>query len=275
MNDRTLKQFLNILFDENEFVWFGNIYSAYKFSCKQSDLDKFDPNQPTKDGYFIGINPADEINAKHGKDAVHIYRNLLFECDNMSVEKQKLFFDRSGLPYSTMVYSGGKSLHVVVSLEEPLKSERDYRTLHEQITFALSEMTDSQTNKPTIFTRLPGFKRETKFGVRTQAVVDLKKRISMKELKQFLQPHLKEYNFKTAVKNYVKGKHTSHVTNHSEETHRKSSNILSQYVSANDSKFSSAGQYQLQCPLCEAEGKDSDMNHLSVNLEQGLWPSSP
>lgn len=272
MNDSELNAFLKILFDENEFVWLGSSYLGQKFSKSIAEVYSLKQSVPTKDGYFIGLNPATDVGLSHGKNSIKIYRNLLFEFDNIALDKQYKLLNKIDFPYSTLVYSGGKSLHAVISLEQPVQDELEYKELHEQLRFALSGLADSQTCKPTVFTRLPGFERESLKGVRIQAAVDIRGRVSKDTLDKFLLPTQKEYQFKKSLQNYIKGKKT--ITNFRVKTETTSGtviNILESYVFNNEYRELSNGQFQLQCPLCAIDGRDSDMNHLSINSEQGLW----
>lgn len=270
-----LEQFLNVLFDPDELIWFGNCYKSNKFSKPQSELLKQNQSVPTSDGYFVCLNPADQLNAKHGKESISIYRNILIECDNMSLQHQESFLKRKKLPFSTLTYSGGKSLHAVISTEQPFETEAEYKKIHDRITFALSELNDPQTGKVSIFTRLPDFLRQTDAGVRKQVNLEIGRRISRSELEAFLAPTNKEYYENQTLIECARSEGKSYSEEYDESENnavrRSTHEMLESYVENHDHKKTAYDQYQLRCPICARGGGDSQSNHLSINPSKGLW----
>ncbi len=270
-----LEQFLNVLFDPDEFVWFGNCYKSNKLAKSQSELMYLDQSRPSEDGYFVCLNPADNLGLKHGRESISKYRNILIECDDMSLSQQESFLHRKKLPFSTLTYSGGKSLHAVISMEKPFQSEEEYKRMHDRITFALCELNDAQTNKVSIFTRLPEFLRQTEQGIRKQANIESRPRISLEELEAFLRSTNKEYYESKAIIECAKSAtRDSYFTDDDESNSKRSKSthqILETYVDRHEHKRTGSDQYQLRCPICAERGGDRQSNHLSINSSKGLW----
>lgn len=83
-------------------------------------------NPNTKTQFFI-INPLKE--AKGGNFLTNIaeHRNFLIEFDGGETpEEQWKYVEEIRLPYSMCTYSGGKSLHFIVALDEKLDEETYY-----------------------------------------------------------------------------------------------------------------------------------------------------
>ena len=269
-----LEQFLNVLFEPDEFIWFGSCYRSNKIAKSQTDLLKLDSSRPSVDGYFVCLNPANQLGDRHGKEAISKYRNILIECDDMKLSQQESFFRRKQLPFSTLTYSGGKSLHAVIAMEKPFQSEQEYKLIHDRITFALCELNDAETNKVSTFTRLPDFFRQNNSGIRMQANLEIGRRISIDELETFLKPTNKEYFKSKAFIECTKFESRSYSHKYDDENdtlQRSVHEILEAYVERNEFKKSAYDQYQLRCPICARGGGDSQSDHLSINLSKGLW----
>lgn len=70
------------------------------------------------------------INAMHtSRNMLNVtkHRSFLVEMDGGTLAEQKRRIEDSGMPWSTELYSGNKSLHFVISLEEPLPGLDEYR----------------------------------------------------------------------------------------------------------------------------------------------------
>ena len=115
MRDDRLK-FLNALFDEGDRVVFGDTL----MTCNKP-VDPL-PYFLNTDAMRFAINPFDKWRNTENLTGIV---NLLFEIDedefgnkvDESIQEQ-LFLD-SGIPFTTMVSSGNKSVHVIVRFTEP------------------------------------------------------------------------------------------------------------------------------------------------------------
>lgn len=129
---------------------------------------------------FFAINPL----ALTRKDAnVTAYRNILVEFDNGSIAEQQQIISDSGCPFTTLTYSGGKSMHMIISLAEPCKTRAEYDALVERI-YRKFPTCDTSARNPSRFSRTPGAAR----GRVTQSLVACRSRVSRAELENFLGP---------------------------------------------------------------------------------------
>lgn len=191
-----ISDFFFTLFDE---------YEATSFARHQQDTKVFDvdtkheeagtwavlycinPLHATKD-----LNPTESYHSKdkpRRADAnVVAYRNILVEMDSIPVEDQEEFITKAGLPYSTSVFSGGKSIHYIISLEAPVSDERVYRRLVERVHNALGgkSVVDVSCKNPSRLSRFPNGKRLDKDGV-IQTLLSVKGRVPNQVLENWLQ----------------------------------------------------------------------------------------
>ncbi|MGE4301835.1 MAG: phage/plasmid primase, P4 family [Victivallaceae bacterium] len=115
-------------------------------------------------GAWISLNPLREkIAGKAPSDAdVTEYRYALIEADDLSQEEQWAMIRALNLPVKAVVWSGGKSLHVIAKIEAG-----NNRELYNQRINMLYEYLDNQkypydraNRNPSRLTRLPGFYRD-------------------------------------------------------------------------------------------------------------------
>lgn len=143
----TIVDFKNCLFDEEDRTCFGE-------TAKDIKIRPF-PYVTTNYAFF-SINPMQESSTR-ADSSVTKYRNILVEMDKMPLEKQDQYITEIGLPYSTAVYSGKKSIHYVISLEQELQDEQVYRSMVKRVYRAVGNEHVDQANKnPSRFSRLPG-----------------------------------------------------------------------------------------------------------------------
>lgn len=144
-------------------------------------------------GNFISLNPLDgavdrmPVREFHAADRprradanVTAHRNLLIEFDGMSLADQSQKLIDLEVPYTTLVYSGGKSLHAVIALTESV-SRSEYDELFRYLKYVLWQC-DPSCRNPSRLTRVAGADRE---GV-TQDLVDIRKRVSRERLVKWL-----------------------------------------------------------------------------------------
>ena len=168
----TNSDFFYTLFNEGEYTSFAR----HQRGTKVYDIDNthesvaswvvffcINPLHGTKD-----LNPIEEYHTEdkpRRADAnVVVYRNILIEMDSIPVEDQAEFIEKTGLPYTTSVFSGGKSIHYIISLETPIESEKAYRKLVERIHKALGgkSVVDVACKNPSRFSRFPNAQRPDK-----------------------------------------------------------------------------------------------------------------
>ena len=153
----------------------------------------FDPDERicttnTPYGTEIKYNPNDQyfcINPLIGprKDAnVTVYRNILLEFDK--VDRRQQWEISTTIPYTTMVWSGGKSYHFIISLNSPLESKQEYDAIVARI-YAKVPDADPANKNPSRLSRLGGATRD---NGEKQQIVHIGERISRQLLEDWLGP---------------------------------------------------------------------------------------
>lgn len=204
------ESYLKILFDEGEATCFSSIETG-------TIVMRVDPAIETN---FVSINPilpgADRQPTKAwhsphiGRRAdcnVTAYRNFLCEFDKGTIEEQAALIESSGLPYATLVYSGGKSLHAIISLETPVQSKQEYARIAKAIYAKLGDAVDKSNCNPSRFTRLPDAIR----GSVKQKLFSVRSRISLEQLLAWTGP-LPEEDVSTSGKGLrrILNRHTNY-----------------------------------------------------------------
>lgn len=128
---------------------------------------------------------------------VTAFRSFLFEMDSIGLKDQLKILEASGIPFSSIVYSGGKSYHAIVSLEDCLFGDliedecgdkaKEYKRIWkrlrakidyegQRIGIALPKhaksFVDSSCQNPSRFTRMPFSFREDKGTVQELIKID-------------------------------------------------------------------------------------------------------
>jgi hypothetical protein len=157
-----------------ENVLAGNITLVSPDSSRP--IEKIESSQVT----LVCLNPCKGFRLDRNCTA---YRNFLIEMDNANLAQQKEYIDSLGMPYSACIFSGSKSLHYLISLDEDLPNESIYRTISEWI-LKIAAAADQVTKNPTRSIRLAGSIRpETN---KKQVLVDFKGPVPIKLLSCWL-----------------------------------------------------------------------------------------
>lgn len=105
---------------------------------------------------FFSINPMDPTKTRADSSVIK-YRNFLIEFDKLSLEKQEQHVEEIGMPYSTAVFSGSRSIHFIISLETELQNEQIYRSIVKRVYKAVgNEFVDHNCKNVSRFSRFPG-----------------------------------------------------------------------------------------------------------------------
>lgn len=113
------------------------------------------------------------------------YRNFLIEVDYGALAQQLEYIKALKLPYSACVFSGNKSLHFIISLDQDIPSEAVWRHLAEW-TLKIATMADQQTKNPSRSIRIPGALREPG---KKQMLVEYRGPTSMADFTAWLKLH--------------------------------------------------------------------------------------
>jgi hypothetical protein len=173
-----LNRFADVLFDEGELTCIGSLYETALRPALL--MDQVHP--------YFSINPMRERRADSN---VTCYRNILFECDRMDLTEQRERTLSSGIPFTTQVYSGGKSFHFIISLAQPCKDRADYNKLVQRIYRALKASAgldvDRACRNPARFSRVPGHRRDATGHI--QELIYTGERVQREILESWLDSH--------------------------------------------------------------------------------------
>lgn len=151
-------------------AWAGKTYEESIQYCDSSELK------------LVALNP---IKGWREDSNCYAFRNFLIEMDSGPLAQQLDYIkNQLEMPYSAVVFSGGKSLHFLISLEEDLPDEKTWRRVCEWI-LNIATWADPNTKNPSRSIRIPGAKRDDKM----QALVEFKGKIPNNVLGQWLQKY--------------------------------------------------------------------------------------
>lgn len=166
-------EFYNTLFDQDDHTCFGTWRKYESFSgCNESLIGQegiwdrrihscFDKTFWKKE--YLVINPM-RFGSTRSIENITKFRSFLVEMDNHTIDEQKQIIKDKGMPWSTAVYSGGKSIHFIISLETPVTGE-EYRRIARKIYDAMEikSLKEDQGNKnASRFSRCPNAFRRNK-----------------------------------------------------------------------------------------------------------------
>lgn len=165
--------FYEVLFEPDELVcWSYDLYGTNLFSVSEASFIGAN---------FFSINP---LTKKRSDANVTALRNILVEFDSGTISEQQELLRQCGLPYSTLVYSGGKSLHAIISLNQPICTEAYYRAIVKKI-YKKLPTADQKTFNPSRFSRAPGAIRE---NGKEQKLYEVKGRVPLNDLLAWIGP---------------------------------------------------------------------------------------
>lgn len=192
-------KFLNLLFDDGQKTCFTSSpkgTKVLKYPYKSSIYFSINALHPTED--LAPSMPYHSPSVPRRADAnVICFRNFLIEIDNMPLDKQVAYV-RGLLPVSSIVYSGGKSYHFIVSLQEPCEDYLEYMQIAEQIAQRVPNL-DPACRNPSRLSRLPNVMRPD--TGKSQELLYVGRRIAKSELLEIL-PKVK-YNYEVTPSGVV------------------------------------------------------------------------
>lgn len=171
----TNEDFVKALFNEGEKTCLAyNPYGVTVYDAKAATTWE----KAVQPEYF-SINPL-----KNGRldDNCTSFRNFLVEIDKVSLTKQVEIVKQLELPYTTWVYSGGKSYHWIVSVEG-INDRQDYDHFVQRLYSVVPEI-DMANKNPSRLSRYPGTFRKSK--EKEQTLIDVKNRLSVEQFDAWL-----------------------------------------------------------------------------------------
>ncbi len=191
----TIEDFYKVLFNPEEGICFGR-------QAWDNRIYKLKDVTPTQWTYF-SINPFlvdTDLNKVHPKwlpgrgrrDQVNLTarRNMLFEFDKISREDQIKVLKQTQFPFSTLVWSGGKSHHAIISFETSFTNKEEYTAYWLAIAKVLKKFgvdADPQCKDPGRFSRCAGSIRVE--NSEEQKLIKIKTRKTKEEIDAWLDSH--------------------------------------------------------------------------------------
>lgn len=201
---------LDLMFEENESVCVSPNKFAYHsvpirdlklgsvglaLNTEPEEVNYYDAN----DMLLMAVNP---IRGPRADENCTAFRSFLIEVDFGPLSEQHEYIKKMGMPFTSCVFSGNKSLHFGLTLDEDLTSIETYRYFSRYI-LNIMTLADQNTLNPSRGIRVPGGIREGK----EQRLVSLKSRIPMVELTAWLSqwPELAPKPFKVPEERFAPG----------------------------------------------------------------------
>lgn len=195
-----LQKFLNVMYDDNSFLFLKRFYweepTFIKIDQVEKELEQYN-QYPTETGMVIPINPL-------YSDGTPKLRNFLFEMDreDLSIDQQLSLMT---MPCSAVLFTGGKSVHVLLCLEDGLGVKAEYKKLWQRIAYAAQNGDlDPQTGKPGITTKIPGGLRLKNGEIKEQTLIAVTRKFKLEEIERWLstKPQLPPPAERKVNKNY-------------------------------------------------------------------------
>lgn len=186
MSTITIRKFIETLFFPGE----GTCYAKYAMGIKILPV-----SEPPNWVQFFSINPLNLTGDEEGKAQkglgrradcnVTSHRNILVEFDKVGLDEQLRYVIEIGMPWSTCVYSGGKSYHFVIALKASLPSRAAYDCLVARIYHAVgTDKVDKSCRNPSRLSRFPGVIRVG--SGQEQRLIDVRGKVCHQELATWL-----------------------------------------------------------------------------------------
>lgn len=165
--DPTGQALLKLLFNEGESVCVSNnefgFHSIPLESALSGDIDLISPNDKSplnpctsSDLILAAMNP---IKGWRRDENCTALRTFLVELDSGTMPEQLATIEHLKMPWSAQVFSGNKSIHTAIILDEDLPNITVYRYLVEWI-FRIVPLVDKKCRNPSRSIRIPGAYRE-------------------------------------------------------------------------------------------------------------------
>ena len=183
------KAFFQLVFEPNESTCFTNsvngswVYNIEHYRNKPCFFC-INPLDPYKDNNPVKVYHNKDV-PRRADDNIVAYRTFLVEMDKVPLAQQKKHIKAIKMPYSTVVFSGGKSYHFLIVLEDPCQSLDEYKEYIKRIQRAVGlNLVDKSTKNPSRLSRYPGAYRQDKDQYQTLEYVG--NRVSKQELEDWL-----------------------------------------------------------------------------------------
>lgn len=234
-----IKDFIKCLFNDDEMICYGD--TVHSMSLVKPDA--------LATGRFFCINP---VNNGRKIGDLTAYRNILIEIDSMPLDEQVALINKLGLPYSTRVYSGNKSDHFIVALEQAV--DKDTYKFIVDWTHNIIKKADPATKNGNRLSRFPCAMRPETGKI--QELKEVRSRIS-------------EFTFNEWLNKYPESRPTPvdkpvYLNNSQSDFRSSVVKWVDWYINDYLGIPFSGGEIHVQCPICAQVGKDTNMDNMYV-----------
>lgn len=212
-----MKEFFDILFDKGEGICTGDAYSTEVFPYpKEAEYFSINPLHLLEDkAYFLNPDKYKQHVPRRADLNVTTFRNFMFEMDSVALEDQLKIFRNSAIPFTSIVYSGGKSYHAILSVDKgagtgvhTLDGVDDYKKMWRRLAARIDKearklgyaypegsntFLDSSCQNPSRLSRYPGVYRS---NGNMQEVVQLTERMDLSDFLNLLSECPVVYSFR-------------------------------------------------------------------------------
>jgi hypothetical protein len=172
---------LEMLFSPDEYI----CLAASPFDTTTKRLSTI-TDKDLESAQWFALNPftPGTTRADHN---VCAYRNVLLEMDELDLEEQLSTIEAAGMPFTSCVWSGGKSYHFVISAKQEFETLEAYKIFVQWIYDIFEGVVDTTGRNPSRFTRLAGGYRADKNTL--QKLQELRDRVLDDDLNEFMSTH--------------------------------------------------------------------------------------
>lgn len=112
------EEFFKLLFEPDEGICTGDVYdNTISVDPYEAPFFCINPLDRSRDHGFFLKDRYKEDKPRRADLNVTCFRNFLFEMDGLPLDSQLDIFTKSSIPFSSIVYSGGKSMHAILSVD--------------------------------------------------------------------------------------------------------------------------------------------------------------
>jgi hypothetical protein len=188
------KKIIDLFFEPDEQVCVSHNdygYHSIPQTMLNGAIEQVSPTDGIENEYInetdiclMSINP---VKGFRRDSNVTAFRSFMVELDDGALSEQMAYIKKSKLPYSICTFSGNKSLHFGIVLEQELPSEDIWRDIAEWILNILPKA-DQVAKNPTRSIRFPHNMRPNG-KKQMQKLLEFNGRVKYNELAKWLQKH--------------------------------------------------------------------------------------
>jgi hypothetical protein len=153
-------------------------------------VDDFTQTKPMKLAGKITAQPKKQFccgnsfrpSSSRRRDNVQQFHTWVIEFDSMPIDEQRKFWEKSSLPHTLRIFSGNKSIHVYIRIEETVSAE-EWQDIANNLKLIFPDADKKVLTDRCRLSRLPNGYRESV----AQKVETTKTRIPLKSLTEWLE----------------------------------------------------------------------------------------